>query len=134
MLAIVQMFEEQFQAQGYAMPIRDMEAAIFFIVACMGGFRGYEVVWTDLGALRYDVQFSEEKDDYSAIIWPVTGRFKNERGMWNHYMIPIAGVTRSGVRVFEWTQRVIKKLELIGRVDGWLFRDDKGVERAFASD
>jgi hypothetical protein len=126
MLAIVGMFEEQFQAQGYEMPIRDMEAVMFFIASCMGGFCGYETVWTDLGALQYDVHFSEEKDDYCAVIWPVTGRFKNDKGSWNHYMIPIAGVTRSGVRVFEWTQRVIKRLELIGRVDGWLFRAENG--------
>jgi hypothetical protein len=111
-----------------------MEAVMFFIDSCMGGFRGYETVWTDLGALRYDVYFSEEKDDYSAVIWPVTGRFKNEKGGWNHYMIPIAGVTRSSVQVFEWTQRVIKRLVLVGQVDGWLFWADNGVDRAFASD
>jgi hypothetical protein len=54
-LAIVGMFEEQFQSQGYEMPNRDMEAVMFFIDSCMGGFRGYETVWTDVGALRYDV-------------------------------------------------------------------------------
>ena len=132
--AIIAMFEEQFQEQGYSMPIREMEAALFFIAACMGGFRGYEVVWTDLGALRYDVKYSEDKDDYSAIIWPVTGRFKNEKGAWNHYMIPIAGVTGSGVRVFDWTQRIILRLERVGRIDGWLFRGENGIDRAYASD
>ena len=133
-LAIVEMFEEQFRSQGYSMPIRDMEAVMIFIASCMGGFCGYETVWTDLGALRYDVHFSEEKDDYSAVIWPVTGHFKNDKGKWNHYMIPIAGVTKSGVQVFEWTQRVIKRLEMVGRVEGWLFRADNGVDRALASD
>lgn len=132
--AIVGMFEEQFQEQGFYMPVRDMEAAIFFIAACMGGFRGYEVVWTDLGALRYDISNCEDKDDYSAVVWPVTGRFKNEKGAWNHYMIPIAGVTGSGVRVFEWTQRIIRRLELVGRTEGWLFRAANGVDRALASD
>ena len=78
--------------------------------------------------------FSQEKDDYSAVIWPVTGRFKNAKGGWYHYMIPIAGVTRSSVQVFEWTQRVIKRLVLVGQVDGWLFWADNGVDRAFASD
>jgi hypothetical protein len=50
-LAIVEIFEEQFQSQGYGMPICDLEAVLFFIASCMGGFRGYETVWTDLGAL-----------------------------------------------------------------------------------
>ena len=132
--AVIAMFEEQFQKEGYTMPVRDFEAAIFFIVACTGGFRGYEVIWTDLAALRYDVKYCEERNDYSAVAWPVTGRFKNERGRWNHYMIPIAGTTGSGIRVFEWTQRVIKRLEQIGRTDGWLFRKSNGVDKALASD
>eukprot|EP00956_Cyclotella_meneghiniana_P024276 scaffold48552_cov53-Cyclotella_meneghiniana.AAC.1 len=132
--AVIAMFEEQFQKEGYTMPVRDFEAALFFIVACMGGFRGYEVVWTDLGALRYDMEYNEERDDETAVSWPVTGRFKNEKGAWNHYMIPIAGVTGSGVRVFEWTQRIIKRLNLIGRTEGWLFRKSNGVDRALAGD
>jgi hypothetical protein len=132
--AVIELFEQQFQEEGYDMPVRDFEAALFFIVACMGGFRGYEVVWTDLGALKYDIEYCENTDDYSAVAWPVTGRFKNEHGLWNHYMIPIAGVTGSGVKVFEWTQRIIKRLSLIGRVDGWLFRGDDGERRALAGD
>ena len=99
--AVINLFEEQFQDEGYAMPVADFEAAMFFIISCMGGFRGYETVWTDLGALRYDVEYCEAQDDFSAVAWPVTGRFTNEQGSWNHYMIPIAGVTGSGVRVFE---------------------------------
>jgi len=132
--AIIAMFEDQFQREGYTMPVRDFEAAIFFIASCMGGFRGYEVVWTDLGALRYDMEYNEDRDDQSAVIWPVTGRFKNEKGRWNHYMIPIAGVTGSGVKVFEWTQRIIKRLNLIGRTEGWLFRKSNGVDRALVGD
>jgi hypothetical protein len=132
--AVIKLFEDQFQAEGYQMPVEDMEAALFFIASCTGGFRGYETVWTDLGALRYDLQYCEEKDDYSAVAWPVTGRFKNEHGAWNHYIIPIAGTTRSGIRVFEWTQRAVKRLGLIGRTEGWMFRKNNGVDRALAGD
>ena len=132
--ALVDAFEQQFQDEGYLMPVRDMEAALFLIISCMGGFRGYEVVWTDLGALRYDVSYCEEIGDETAVAWPVTGRFKNEQGSWNHYMIPIAGVTGSGVRVLEWTRRAIKRFELIGRVDRWMFRGNNGTDRALASD
>ena len=55
--AVIDLFEQEFQEQGYTMPVRDMEAALFFIISCMGGFRGYETVWTDLGALRYDINY-----------------------------------------------------------------------------
>eukprot|EP00804_Cyclotella_cryptica_P009188 CCRYP_003242-RA/>CCRYP_003242-RA protein AED:0.68 eAED:0.66 QI:0/-1/0/1/-1/1/1/0/349 len=132
--AVINLFEEQFQEEGYNMPVRDLEAALFFIISCMGGFRGYEVVWTDLGALKYDIAYCESTDDMTAVAWPVTGRFKNEQGTWNHYLIPIAGVTGSGVKVFEWTQRMLKRLSMIGRMDGWLFRSDDGERRALASD
>ena len=132
--AIINLFEKEFQEFGYEIPLRHMEAALFFIASCTGGFRGYETVWTDLGALRYDIEFCETKDDYSAVAWPVTGRFKNEHGVWNHYIIPIAGVTGSGIKVFEWVQRAIKRLELTGRIDGWMFRKANGVDRAYAGD
>jgi len=132
-LAMIEMFEEQFQAQGYSIPIRDMEAIMFFIASCFGGFRGYETVWTDLAALRYDVAYSEDLVDPD-VAWPVTGRFKNEHGVWGHYYIPIAGVTGSGVRVFEWTQRFIRRLEMAGRFDGWAFRKADGKTRAKAHD
>ena len=49
-------------------------------------------------------------------------------------MIPIAGVTGSGIRVFDWTQRIIKRLNLVGRTEGWLFRKSNGVDRALAGD
>ncbi len=91
-------------------------------------------MWTDLGALRYDVECCEECDDYLAVSWPVTGRFKNHKGEWGCYCIPIAGVTGSGVRVFDWTQRFLKRLKMIGRVDGWAFRKDDGKRRAHAGD
>jgi hypothetical protein len=132
--AIIDMFEKQFLQEGYTMAVRDMEAALFFIATCIGGFRGYETVWTDLAALRYDVQYCEEQDDFTAVAWPVTGRFKSEHGAWNHYIIPMAGVTGSGIRVFEWTLRAIKCLEMAGRTDGWMFRKRDGIERAVAGD
>ncbi len=128
------MYEEQFRRDGYDIPVRVMEAAMFFMISCFGGFRSFETVWTDLGALRYDVRQCEEVEDFRAVSWPVTGRFKNENGLWGHYFIPIAGVTGSGVRIFEWTQRFIRRLELVNRIDGWAFQDVEGSRRAKAMD
>ena len=42
------------------MSVRSVCAAMFLLVSCLGGMRGYEVVWTDLGALRYDLQYCED--------------------------------------------------------------------------
>ena len=53
--AVINLFEEDFQCVGYRMTVNEMSAAMFFIASCFGGFRGFETVWTDLGALRYDI-------------------------------------------------------------------------------
>ncbi len=83
-LAVINKFEGEFQAAGYKISLAKMEAAMFFIATCFGGFRGFETVWTDLGALRFDVNYCEETDNLRAFSWPVTGRFKNEKEVWGH--------------------------------------------------
>jgi len=84
--------------------------------------RGFEVVWTDLGALRYDLQFSKSRNDKRGVSWPIVNRFKARHGVLDCYIIPIAGKTRSGIQFFTWTQRFVKRLELEGMTDGWAFR------------
>jgi len=64
---------------------------------------GFEAVWTDLAALRYDVAYCEDMDDYSAVSWPIVDRFEAHHGIVGCYMIPIAGTTNSGIQVFWWT-------------------------------
>jgi len=43
-LSMVKLVEDEFQLSGFVMPVRDMEATMFFIASCLGGFRGYETV------------------------------------------------------------------------------------------
>lgn len=69
-LAVVEDFEIEWQDLGYAMPVSSMNACLFFLVSCLGGMRGFEVVWTDLAALRYDLAYCDEQDDHSAVSWP----------------------------------------------------------------
>ena len=54
--------------------------------------RGYEAVWTDLSALRYDISYCESLGDFEAVSWPIVGRFKARNGVADCCMIPIAGV------------------------------------------
>jgi hypothetical protein len=106
---------------------------MFLLDSSLGGMRGFEVVWTDLAALWYDVSFCETAEDESAVSWPIVGRFKARHGVMDCYMIPIAGVTRSGIQFFTWTQRFIRHLALEGFDDAWAFRRLDG-SRAKASD
>ena len=72
-------------------------------------------------------------DDYSAVAWPIVGRFKAHDGIAGCYMIPIAGTTNSGIPFFKWTQRFICRLAKEGITDGWAFTRPNGT-RATASD
>jgi hypothetical protein len=70
--------------------------------------RGFEVVWTNLASLRYDVSYCEAAEDDTAVSRPIVGQFKAWHGVLACYMIPIAGVTRLGIQFFTWTQRFIR--------------------------
>ena len=61
------MFENEYTDFGDAMPYAHISACMFLLVTCLGGMRGYEAVWTDLAALRYDVEYCESQDDYTAV-------------------------------------------------------------------
>jgi hypothetical protein len=72
------------------MPIKTLCSCIFLLVLCLGGMRGFKVMWTDLAALRYDLDYCEETGDLSAVSWPIVGRFEAHDGLLGCYMIPIA--------------------------------------------
>jgi hypothetical protein len=114
-------------------PLESIFSCMFLLLTCLGGMRGYEAVWTDLAALRYDVEYCEDLEDFSAVSWPIVGRFKAHDGIAGCYMIPIAGTTNSGITFFTWTQRFINRLASDGRVEGWAFLRPDGT-RAKASD
>ena len=90
---MIDLFEEDFQRVGYRMTVNKISAAMFFIALCYGGFRRFEMVCTDLGALRYNIRHCESIKDLLAVLWPIAGRFKNEHGVWRWHYIPIDGVT-----------------------------------------
>ena len=126
-------YEAEWAVSGFDMPLSTICSVMFLLVSSLGGMRGFEVMWTDLAALRYDLQYCEDVGDYSAVSWPVVGRFKAHDGKLGCYMIPIAGETRSGIRFFDWTQRFVGRLAIDGYCDGWAFKRPDG-SRAKASD
>ena len=103
LLKLLSMFEAEYQSLGRNMPMASICACMFLLLTCLGGMRGFEAVWTDLAALRYDVEYCESMEDYSAVSWPIVGRFKAHDGRAGCYMIPIAGTTDSGITFFTWT-------------------------------
>ena len=92
-LKLLGMFEAEWGDLGLDMPEASISACMFLLLTCLGGMRGYEAVWTDLAALRYDVGYCEDLEDYSAVSWPIVGRFKSNRDVAGCYMVPISGLT-----------------------------------------
>jgi hypothetical protein len=131
-LKLLGMYEAEWGDLGLGMAEESLSACMFLLVTCLGGMRGYEAVWTDLATLRYDLAYCEKLEDESAVSWPIVGRFKSNHGVAGCYMVPIAGVTRSGIPFFRWAQRFVCKLGSMGREDGWAFKRPDGA-RALAS-
>ncbi len=130
---LLSMYEAEYQDLGDLMSLESIQSVMFLLLTCLGGMRGYEAVWTDLVALRHNVGICESQDDYSAIAWPIVGRFKAHDGIAGCYMIPIAGTTNSGIHFFSWTQRFVNRLASEGRFKGWAFQRQDGT-RAHAAD
>ena len=107
LLALIEMYKQEWQTYYLQMPLLSISACMFLLVSALGGMRGYEVVWTDLAALLYNITYCEAAEDDSAVSWPVVGRFKSQHGILDCCMIPIAGVTHSGIQFCTWTQRFI---------------------------
>ena len=133
LLALLEMYEQEWEQYGYGIPMNSMHSVMFLLITCLGGMRGYEAVWTDLAALRYDMEYCKSKNDKSAVAWPIVGRFKARNGVLDCFMIPIAGRTKSGIDFWTWTERFIGRLELEGHTDGWAFKRSNG-ERSKVSD
>ena len=133
LLKLVEMYEHEWDQHGYAISGITLRACLFLLLTCLGGMRGYEAVWTDLAALRYDLTYCENRGDESAVAWPIVGRFKSQHGRAGCYMIPIAGTTKSGIRFFRWTQRFVTRLAMEGLTEGWAFQRPGGA-RAKAHD
>ena len=133
LLALLEIYELEWQEHRYAMPMESIYSVMFLLITCLGGMRGYEAMWTDLSALRYDMAHCLDREDESAVSWPIVGRFKARNGVLDCFMIPIAGTTQSGIQFFAWTQRFLGRLALEGYEDGWAFKRPNG-DRAKASD
>ena len=129
---LMRRFETDWERSGGGLDLKRLSSATFCIVSFCGGFRGCETTWTDLAALRHDLEHIERTEDFRGIGWPIVGRFKAEGGGEGCHVIPIACETRSGLRPLVWAQRFVKRLEEEGHTRGWAFRRDGGGQASAA--
>jgi len=96
----------------------------FSIIAFCGSFRGNEVFMTNLhGLIKYgnDTLLSAGKE---YVMIPLLGRFKNEVGD-QYHLTPLIAVTKSGLQVKVWVQRLIEVRQAGRHVHGPAFADPR---------
>ena len=108
--ALLAMYEVEYEELGVAMPLNLMCSCMVLLLTCLGGMHEYEAVWTDLATLRHDLMYCESLDDFLAVAWPIVGRFEAHEGRAGCYMIPISGVTHSGINFFGWTRQFANRI------------------------
>ena len=70
---LIAMYDAEYADFGNNMPLNSMYSCMFLLLTCLGGMRGFEAVWTDLAALRYDLAYCAGMEDYAAVAWPIVG-------------------------------------------------------------
>ena len=119
-------FEQDWEKCDGQPSVKWISAVMLFLTTCLGGMRGYEVVWTDLAALIHDVEMCEMEENPKGVGWPIVGRFKAEGGGIGGHVIPIASVTKSGINFYKWAQRFVYILIENGMTEGWAFVREDG--------
>ena len=56
------MYEAEYADFGNNMPLNSMYSCMVLLLTCLGGMRGFEAVYTDLPALRYDLAYCKHMD------------------------------------------------------------------------
>jgi hypothetical protein len=133
MHCLMNMYEMEWREKGEAMELDSMAAALFCTVTFCSGMRGYETMWTDLAALRAEIEHIDLTRDYRGVGWPVVGKFKAEGGGTGRHVIPIAATTSSGLPNLRWARRMVEKMESLGKTTGYLFVNEKTGRRAECS-
>jgi hypothetical protein len=76
LLALLEMYKEEWQTYYLRMPLALVCGCMFLLFSWLGEMQGFEVVWTDLAALRYDIKHCKSTKDDLAVSWPIVGHFK----------------------------------------------------------
>jgi hypothetical protein len=102
---------------------RFVMAGAYFAFTYVDSLRGPEGLLVDVGGLRKNLVKGLDKN---YVIIALLGQVKGEHGEREH-LLPTASITRSGINVRRWVQRVIAVNQVCGRVTGPAFCDEEGV-------
>jgi hypothetical protein len=101
--------------------------AVFHIVSFVGGFRGEEMPMLSLDAIGKYLAYGQPADPKLAhVMIALRGRVKGEHKAEACHLIPIAAVTKSGLKPRLWVARAVEAYARLGITHGWMFRDPRG--------
>ncbi len=80
-LALIKMHKQEWQMHTTAISLVSLSACLFLLVSTLGGMQGFEVVWTNLAVLCYDVNYCNVLGDMRGISWPTMGRSNARHGV-----------------------------------------------------
>lgn len=64
-------YEAEWSDPDFNMSTKTLCSCMFLLVSSLGGMRGFEVMWTDLAALPYNLNYCEETEEQTAVAWPI---------------------------------------------------------------
>jgi len=125
MVAIMNRFEDRWIGANGSQSAQQevLFPALFSICAYVASLRGEEVPLMNLGEMRAKTCLGINDPDQPHVVIALTGQFKNEVGIFDHY-IPITPVTNSGLKVQLWIEQMLQWYGPHQR--GYVFWDESG--------
>ena len=105
---------------------RDLIIAGGYIAITFGySLRGNEGFWLDGDRLVSGIDMGRLSQPTPHVVIPLIGKFKSEEGERMH-LLPLVNVTRSGIRIRNWLERVVRLYKDEGRARSPAFCDTDG--------
>ncbi len=100
-------------------------SASYLVISFGYSLRGNEGFWVDAERLCSHIRVGKYDDREPHVLIPLLGRFKGEGGERMH-VFPLVNVTRSGIPIRNWVERLVTLLKDEGKRNCPAFCDDEG--------
>ena len=106
-------------------------SAAYICVTFGYSLRGNEGLWVDAQRLIDGINVGKHDPRASHVIISLLGRFKGEEGDRMH-VFPLSSVTKTGIRIRLWLERLVALLRKEGKTDCPAFCDEEGFQLAMS--
>ena len=113
---------------------RIAETACFFLIGYCGSMRGFELPKALLTNLRHTIHLEEGQHGHPPHVGIFfLGRFKARSNAEKKILVFLSAVSVSGLQPGLWVNRLVRTLEMLGILSGWLFQASHGDQRSMSS-